>query len=57
MNTTALIIAILDYSEIDTEVSGTGVEIMESHNCREVLGDSRDTNGVLAMMKESKIFL
>jgi len=48
MNATASMIAMLGYSEVDTGVSDIGVETMESDNCREVSGDDKDVNGVLA---------
>ena len=43
-------IAMLDYSELDMEVSDAGMETMESDDCRGVSKKDRDTNGVLAMM-------
>ena len=42
--------AILGYSEIDTEISNIDIEFIESNDCREMLGDDRDANNVLAMM-------
>jgi len=47
-NTIILIIAILGYSEIDTEISDIGMKIVGSSDYR--LGDNRDANGVLAAM-------
>jgi len=47
-NATVPMIVMLDCSEIDTEVSDVGMETMESDDCREVLRDNRDTNGILA---------
>ena len=47
-NTAAPMIAILGYSELDTEVSDAGMETMESDNCRKVSRRDGDTNGVLA---------
>ena len=41
-------IAMLYHSEIDIEISNTGIETVETDNCREVLGDNRDANGMLA---------
>jgi len=38
----------LGHSEIDTEISDAGMEIVESNDCREVSRDDRDANGVLA---------
>ena len=50
MNTTASIIVMLDYSEVDIEVLDTGMETMESNSYREASGNDGDTNGALAMM-------
>ena len=50
MNITALMIVILDCSEVDTKVSDADMEKTESNDCREMLGDNRDANGVLAIM-------
>jgi len=47
INAAAPIIVILGHSEVNLD---TGMEIMESDSYKEVLGDDRDTNGVLAMM-------
>ena len=49
-------IAILGYSELDTEVSDTGIETVESNDCREVSKKDRDTNGVLATTQERARF-
>jgi len=43
-------IVILSYSEIDTEISGTSIEIIESDDYREVSENNEDTNGILAMI-------
>jgi len=56
MNVTAPMIAILGCSEVDIEVSDTGMETVESDDCREMLGDNIDANGVLAMMQEKARF-
>ena len=48
-NTTVLIIAILDCSEIDMKVSDISIETTKSNDCREILGNNRNTNGILAM--------
>jgi len=40
----------LDHSEIDIEISNTDMKTVESDNCREVLGDNRDINSILAIM-------
>ena len=47
-NTAALIIVMLDHSELDTEVLDTGMETMESNDCREILRNDGDTNDMLA---------
>ena len=49
-NTTVPMIAILDCSEIDIEVSDIGMETMESDDCREMSRDNGDANGVLAII-------
>jgi len=38
-NTTAPMIAMLDYSKIDIEISDTGMEITDSNNYREISRD------------------
>ena len=38
----------LGCSKINTEVSDTSVETVESNNCREISEDDRDINSVLA---------
>ena len=45
-------IVMLDCSEVDMEVSDTGMETVESSGCREVSGDDGDANGVLAATQE-----
>jgi len=50
MNATTLMIVMLDCLEVDTEVSNAGMKTVESNNCREMLGDNRDTNSILATM-------
>ena len=47
-NAATPIIAMLDYSELDTEVSDTGMETVESDDCRGVSKKNGDANGVLA---------
>jgi len=49
-NVTATMIAMLDHLEIDIEVSDAGMETAYSNDCREMLRDDRDANGVLAMI-------
>ena len=60
-NATVLMIVMLGCSEIDMEVLDTSIKTTESDNCREVLRDDKDVNGLLAMMQEgvrgSNIFL
>jgi len=41
-------IAMLGHLELDTEVSDTGMETVESDDCREVSKKDGDANGVLA---------
>ena len=48
-NIVVLIISMLGHLELDIEISDTGIETIESDNCRRLLRDNRDTNGVLAM--------
>jgi len=49
-NAAMLMMAILGYLKIDTEISNIGIETIESNDCREMLEDDRDANSVLAMM-------
>ena len=55
-NTAVPIIMILDHLEINTEVSDTGIETTESNDCKEVLENNRDTNGVLATTQKRARF-
>ena len=55
-NAAAPMIAILGRSELDTEVLDTGMETVESNDCREVSKKNRDANGVLATMREEVRF-
>jgi len=48
-NAAAPMIAMLDHSELDTEVLDAGMETAESDDCREVSKKDGDANGVLAM--------
>ena len=50
INAVVPMIAILGHLEVDMKVSDAGMETAESNNCREVLGDDRDTNGMLAII-------
>ena len=49
-NTAALMIAMLGHSELDMEVSDTGMETIESNDCRGLSKKNGDANGVLAVM-------
>jgi len=49
-NTAVPIIAMLDCSELDTEVSDASIETTESDDCREMSKNDGDANGVLAVM-------
>jgi len=55
-NATAPIIAMLDHSELDTEVLNAGMETAESNDCRGMSRRDGDANGVLAMMQEGVRF-
>ena len=46
-NAVTPIIVMLDYLELDMEVLDVGMETAESNDCRGLLKDNRDTNGVL----------
>jgi len=56
MNVAASMMVILGHSEVNMKVSDTGIENIESDDCREVLGDDRDANGILAVMYEKARF-
>jgi len=43
-------IAMLDHSELDMEVSDAGMETMDSNDCRVMSRKDRDANGMLAVM-------
>jgi len=49
-NTTALMITMLDYSEVNSEVLDVGIETMRFNDCREISEDYRDANSVLAVI-------
>jgi len=55
-NAAALMIAMLGHSELDTEVSDTGMETTESNDCRGVSKKNRNVNGVLATTQEGVRF-
>jgi len=46
----------LDHLEIDMEVSDIGMETMESNGCKELLGDDRDANRMLVMIRKEARF-
>ena len=47
-NATAPMIAMLGYLELDMNVSDADMETTESNDCRGMLRNNRDANGVLA---------
>jgi len=49
-------IAMLGHSELDIEISDTGMETVESNDCRGMSRNDRDTNGVLAVMQKGARF-
>jgi len=49
-------IAILGCSELDIEISDSGMETMESDNCRGISKKDGDANVVLAAMREGARF-
>ena len=55
-NTIAPMIVILGCLKVDIEISDVGVGTTESNGCREVSGNNRDTNRVLAVMQEGARF-
>ena len=55
-NTIAPMIVMLGYLKLDIEVSDTGMETMESNDCRGVSKKDRDANGVLAVIQEGARF-
>ena len=55
-NATAPMIAMLDHSELDMEISDAGMETVESDDCRELSKKDRDTNDVLATTREEARF-
>ena len=42
-------IVMLDYSEVNMEVSSAVMETANSNDCKKISGNNRDTNGMLAM--------
>ena len=55
-NAAAPMIAMLDYSELDTEVWDAGMKTMESNDCRGMSRKNRDANGVLATIQKGVRF-
>jgi len=55
-NAAAPIIAMLGHSELDMEISDTGMETTESDDCREMSRKNRDANSILAMTQERARF-
>jgi len=49
-------IVMLDYLELDTEVSDAGMETVKSDDCRGMSKKDRDANGVLAAIREGARF-
>jgi len=49
-NAIASMIVMLDYSEVNMEVSNTVMETANFNDCKKVSGNNEDTNGVLAMI-------
>ena len=49
-------IVMLDHSELDIDVSDTGMETMESHDCRGMLKSDGVANGILATIQEGARF-
>ena len=43
-------IAILNHSKVDIEISDTGMEPMGSNNCRELSGNNRNIISMLAVI-------
>jgi len=48
-NVAAPMIAMLDYSEVNMEVSDADIETTDSDDCRELSRDNGDANGVLVI--------
>ena len=55
-NTAALMIVMLCHSELDTEISDTGMKTMESNDCRKMSRNDRDTNSMLTTIQEGARF-
>jgi len=48
--TSASMIVMINFLELDIEVSDNSIETMESNKCREILEDDKDANSVLAII-------
>jgi len=55
-NATVPIMVILGYLKIDLEVSDADMETAKFNDCRGMLGNNGDTNGVLATIQEGARF-
>jgi len=55
-NAAAPMIVMLGRSELDTEISNTGMETMESDDYRRMFRKNGDANGVLAVTQEGARF-
>ena len=55
-NAAAPMIVMLDYLELDMEVSDAGMETAESNDCRRVSKKNRDANNMLAVTHEGARF-
>ena len=55
-NTTVPIIIMLGCSKVDTKILGASMETIEFNSYREVSGDNRNANKVLATMQERARF-
>jgi len=49
-NAVVPMIAMLDYLEVNIEISDVDIETMESDGCREISEADRNTNGILTMI-------
>lgn len=56
-NVVAPIIAILDHLEANIKISYTGVETIESNNCKEILEDKGDAISTLVTMQKKFTFI
>jgi len=50
-------IAILDHSEVNIGISYTGVETIESNDCKEILEDEGDAISILVTMQKKFTFI